>query len=285
MAEAQQDIKCSSCGCVVHEGMATCPLCGADLGGAQLLEGPPTFAEHVRSQWADKRTRTILIAVAVVLVCMFIGAVVYSLVQDALLKEHARAVAEGETMLVQGSTPTAQGTCSLRTSTQWFFADADQLSVVKNRPEGGWALERSGDGGATWSVSLTGSGVLLSAGLVGNKLFYSLSEDGMASTLRSESATGEFSEYPSASSVVALAATEEMVVTKSAAGKIGWLNVGSGIWHDLQGQLELVTGRSDVRIDEIRAFGAQAIASTDDGQVIVIDVNSDDAYIAGVQEG
>lgn len=260
-------------------------MCGSSLDDAAPVEAPPTFQEQLQAQWADKRVRLAVIIIGAVLICGIVAIVVTSLMQDAALRENARAVAEGEATLIQSTASSEAGICSLETDAEWFFAESDLLSVVKNKPDGGWLLEQSSDGGATWNEAMSGSGTLLSAYLVGDQLFYSIEEGGSASTLRSQTTSGAFADYSSATNIAAISATNEMVVTKSVAGKLGWLNIGSGIWHDLQGQVEAAVGQSNVRVNEVRAFGAQAIASLDTGQVVVIDVNGDAAFVAGAQEG
>lgn len=265
--------------------MRTCPVCGSPLPGGEPSKDAASFTEHIRAQWADKRVRIAAIALAVVVVGAIGAVVITALLQDVALRENARAVAEGETALIKGSDALRTGTCTMSTDAEWLFVEADQLLIARNRTEDGWVLERSDDGGRTWNTVLNGSGTLRSAYVVHDLLFYSLEEGASASTLRSQSMSGAFSEYASAVDVAAISATEEMVVTKSTGGKIGWLNIGSGIWHDLQGQLEAAVGQDAVRVDEVQAFGAQAIASTHDGQIVIIDVNSGDAFIAGDQEG
>lgn len=254
------------------EALRTCPVCGA---GLEAAESAP--AESV-PWWKRRAVRIGAIVAAVAVAALLIAGAVAALTEDARLRASAHAVADGSVQLVSGGSGSAEG-CIARTDSAWLFASAGCLSAVRSQPDGAWTLEQTTDGGNSWRTVMEGEGQLLACALAGESLFYSLSEGGSASTLRSQSVSGGFSEYPSARNIAEAAATDEMVVTRSVAGTLGWLNVKSGIWHDLQDQVDAATGVSGTRVEEVSASGTCAIATTSTGQIVLVDVNSESSGV------
>lgn len=217
--------------------LRTCPVCGAGLPEATPPEGGQA-SRRIRSIGARKEVRIAALIGVAILVIGLIVAIGIALNGDADLRQRAEsASSEADAPALAGGKERGQASpAALAVEDGWLFVTSDELRRARNSGADTWSLERSRDQGATWDAVMSGSGVLRSAALMGDELYFSLDEGGTPSTVRCQAPGGAFREFPTTGDVASLVVSDGMIVTVSASGEVGWLNPGSGLWHGLSAE-------------------------------------------------
>lgn len=166
--------------------------------------------------------------------------VLYTLTTDDTMSSSLVAIDIEKPTNTQAASPSYQAAVAHtfpQGDIQLFVTDSEIVALHNSEPEG-WVAEKSCDTGASWTNLMSGSGVLSSACLLGNDLYYSIQEASAPSTLRKQSAAGNFQDIQAAKKVSKLAGTTDALVTKSSDNQIGWISPTSNVWHDLTEKLD-----------------------------------------------